>query len=143
MKNILVPIGSSFNALNTLQYAIDFAEAVEAKIYLVHIYSSPKISGNILKVDQIMERDSKEILKDHLNNVKRIIPAENLLVFDVKEGWEPLCRFLGVSEPARPFPHLNDRQMMKIFLWMIRATTVIVPLVLILLVAFLAWQIVF
>jgi len=69
MKNILVPIGSNVNALNTLQYAIDFAEAVEAKIYLVHVYSSPKISGSILKVDQIMERDSKEILKDHLKNI--------------------------------------------------------------------------
>jgi nucleotide-binding universal stress UspA family protein len=69
MKNILVPVGSHFNALNTLQYAIDFAEAVEAKIYLVHVYSSPKISGNVLNVDQIMERDSKETLKDHLDNV--------------------------------------------------------------------------
>lgn len=71
MKNILVPIGSNVNALNTLQYAIDFAEAVGAKIYLVHVYSSPKISGNVLKVDQIMERDSKEILRDHLNKVNK------------------------------------------------------------------------
>ena len=31
MKNILVPVGSNVNALNTLQYAIDFAEAVGAK----------------------------------------------------------------------------------------------------------------
>jgi len=69
MKNILVPIGSNGNALNTLQYAIDFASAVEAKVYLVHVYSSPKISGNILKVEQIMQRDSKEILKNHLNDV--------------------------------------------------------------------------
>ncbi len=69
MKNILVPVGSNVNAVNTLQYAIDFAEAVDAKIYLVHVYSSPKISGNLLNVDQIMERDSKATLKDHLNNV--------------------------------------------------------------------------
>jgi hypothetical protein len=27
----------------------------------------------------------------------------------VKEGWEPLCRFLHVAVPAdKPFPHLND-----------------------------------
>ena len=32
-----------------------------------------------------------------------------LLVFDVKEGWEPLCAFLGVPVPAgEPFPHVND-----------------------------------
>ena len=75
MKNILVPVGSNINALNTLQYAIDFAQAVGAKIYLVHVYSSPKISGGLLNVDQIMERDSKETLKEHLNNVDRYFKA--------------------------------------------------------------------
>ena len=69
MKNILVPVGSNDHALNTLQYAIDFAQAVEAKIYLVHVYSSPKISGSILKVDLILERDSKAVLKDHIKKV--------------------------------------------------------------------------
>ena len=34
---------------------------------------------------------------------------DRLLVFDVKEGWEPLCRFLGVPVPEGvPFPRLND-----------------------------------
>ncbi|HYK85498.1 MAG TPA: sulfotransferase, partial [Ktedonobacteraceae bacterium] len=29
----------------------------------------------------------------------------------VKEGWEPLCAFLGVEVPKdKPFPHLNDRE---------------------------------
>ncbi|MGI9532183.1 universal stress protein [Lutimonas sp.] len=71
MKNILVPVGSNEHAVNTLQYAIDFADAVGAKIFLVHVYSSPKISGSILKVDQILERDSKAILKDHIKKVDR------------------------------------------------------------------------
>lgn len=30
-----------------------------------------------------------------------------LLVFDVREGWGPLCRFLGKPVPAVPFPHWN------------------------------------
>ena len=100
MKNILVPIGSSFNALNTLQYAIDFAEAVEAKIYLVHIYSSPKISGNILKVDQIMERDSKEILKDHLKNVNRKnveIITSTLKGYSIIDTLKQLNRLLNID----------------------------------------------
>jgi Sulfotransferase domain len=30
-------------------------------------------------------------------------------VYEVKEGWEPLCDFLGVEAPKdEPFPHLND-----------------------------------
>ena len=38
------------------------------------------------------------------------VPAEKLLVFEVREGWGPLCEFLGVEEPAKPFPRLNDRE---------------------------------
>lgn len=41
--------------------------------------------------------------------VREAIPPERLLVFDVAEGWEPLCRFLNVPVPNRPFPHLNLR----------------------------------
>ena len=39
--------------------------------------------------------------------VREAIPAERLLVFDVAEGWEPLCQFLEVPVPDGPFPHLN------------------------------------
>jgi len=39
--------------------------------------------------------------------VRAAVPPERLLVFDVAEGWEPLCRFLGAPTPAGPFPHLN------------------------------------
>jgi hypothetical protein len=46
----------------------------------------------------------------HIEEVRQLIPAEKLLVYDVKEGWEPLCTFLGVEVPVdTPFPHLNDR----------------------------------
>jgi len=41
--------------------------------------------------------------------VREAIPPERLLVFDVAEGWEPLCRFLNVPVPNTPFPHLNLR----------------------------------
>jgi hypothetical protein len=40
--------------------------------------------------------------------VKAEIPPERLLVFDVAEGWGPLCRFLRVPVPAAPFPHSNS-----------------------------------
>ncbi|HZS92986.1 MAG TPA: sulfotransferase [Chloroflexota bacterium] len=44
----------------------------------------------------------------HIQEVKQRVPADKLLVFDVKQGWEPLCRFLGVDVPEGSFPHLND-----------------------------------
>jgi hypothetical protein len=45
----------------------------------------------------------------HSDAVKAAIPADRLLDYQVKEGWEPLCRFLGVAVPAEPFPRTNDR----------------------------------
>lgn len=44
---------------------------------------------------------------DWNKRVMETVPKEKLLVYDVKEGWEPLCRFLGVTVPAKPFPHSN------------------------------------
>ena len=32
---------------------------------------------------------------DWVDQVKAEIPAERLLVFEVKQGWGPLCQFLG------------------------------------------------
>jgi len=45
----------------------------------------------------------------HNAAVRQAIAPDRLLVFDVRQGWAPLCRFLGVPLPAEPFPHLNDR----------------------------------
>jgi hypothetical protein len=40
--------------------------------------------------------------------VKSAIPADRLLVFEAKQGWAPLCAFLGVPVPETPFPNVND-----------------------------------
>ena len=40
-------------------------------------------------------------------DVRAAIAPERLLVFDVAQGWEPLCAFLGVPVPEGPFPHRN------------------------------------
>ena len=39
--------------------------------------------------------------------VKGHIPPERLLVLDINEGWEPVCKFLGVKVPDTPFPVKN------------------------------------
>ena len=54
------------------------------------------------------------IFEEHIETVKRTVPAERLLVFDVREGWAPLCDFLGISEiPEEPFPHINESAKLK------------------------------
>ncbi|MFP4342073.1 MAG: sulfotransferase family protein [Cyclobacteriaceae bacterium] len=42
--------------------------------------------------------------------IKNDLPAERLLVYEIKEGWQPLCDFLGVEVPAEEFPLANTRQ---------------------------------
>lgn len=46
----------------------------------------------------------------HTETVKSVIPADQLLIYEVKEGWEPLCDFLQVSAPDEPFPRTNRRE---------------------------------
>ena len=43
-----------------------------------------------------------------IEDIKILVPQHNLLLFDVKEGWGPLCKFLGVAIPEQPFPKVND-----------------------------------
>ncbi|CAK0871474.1 unnamed protein product [Prorocentrum cordatum] len=44
----------------------------------------------------------------HNRRVRASVPAGSLLEFNVKEGWGPLCAFLSVPVPDRPFPRVND-----------------------------------
>jgi len=44
----------------------------------------------------------------HNAEVKAQVPASQLLVFDCREGWEPLCKFLGKPIPDVPFPNTNS-----------------------------------
>ena len=49
-----------------------------------------------------------EVFQKHNQAVRDTIDPTRLLVFDVREGWGPLCRFLEVPVPDEPFPRLND-----------------------------------
>jgi hypothetical protein len=55
-----------------------------------------------------------EVFERHNEAVRRRVPPERLLVFDVREGWAPLCGFLGVEAPDRPFPRLNEARKMRL-----------------------------
>jgi hypothetical protein len=54
----------------------------------------------------------------HNAEVCRSVPAERLLVYELAQGWEPLCRFLGMAIPDQPFPQSNTTED---FLRMVRA----------------------
>ena len=46
----------------------------------------------------------KKRYRMHNHRVKSIVPPEKLLVFNVKQGWKPLCDFLGCEVPISAFP---------------------------------------
>lgn len=47
------------------------------------------------------------------DKVKRDVPAERLLVWEPRQGWEPLCDFLEVPVPDEPVPNANDTAAFK------------------------------
>lgn len=58
-----------------------------------------------------MNRDDLvSAFKSHNEAVKATIPADRLLVFEVKQGWGPLCDFLDVPVPDTEFPRTNHRE---------------------------------
>jgi len=80
------------------------------------------MAGNLMKdgvPDGLFEAISqgKEASVKYYNNwveeVKKNVPSDKLLTFSVKEGWEPLCKFLDLPVPDGPFPNTNDTKMMQ------------------------------
>jgi len=59
--------------------------------------------GNDLAHDHVVH-----VLRAHERDVIASVPESQLLVFDVAEGWPPLCEFLGVPVPDAPFPRANS-----------------------------------
>jgi hypothetical protein len=57
--------------------------------------------------DTTVEWMSSAVQRYH-EEVQRTVPSDRLLVWSVRDGWEPLCEFLEVPVPDTPFPHLND-----------------------------------
>ena len=69
MKNILVPVGTSKNIVSHLQYAVDYAKAFGAKLYVVQIYNVYTKAGTMINIDQILERESQAYLNSLMSQI--------------------------------------------------------------------------
>lgn len=55
-----------------------------------------------------------QVYEQHNADVIKHVPTERLLIYNIKQGWEPLCKFLNVPLPEdTPFPRVNDRKEMN------------------------------
>jgi hypothetical protein len=59
--------------------------------------------------NRMSDRDhATRIFREHVVEVQSEIPGDRLLTFDLRDGWRPLCDFLGVAVPDMPFPKTNS-----------------------------------
>jgi len=72
-----------------------------AKVAIIHDHFQDRFADK-----EYMEN----VFNDHNEEVKNYVPADKLLVYDVREGWEPLCKFLDVEVPGEPLPHTNKKE---------------------------------
>lgn len=98
------------------------------------------VAGGSFEHDHVVAR-----FNAHNAEVIATVPPDQLLVFEVKDGWEPLCKFLGAPIPNEPFPHENTgiatvEKMMKwltitdffklVWPWLVSLSAIIVLIVL-------------
>ena len=54
--------------------------------------------------------------RKHVEEVKRVVPKDKLLIFDIKEGYAPLCKFLNVPVREGSLPPMNDKALYNKFI---------------------------
>ena len=109
--------------LLTVRDADEWFESTQATIFSAPMRA--RITGSPLQpfFDKAVWRDFGERIEDrdfmtdvfrrHREEAEQAIPPERLLVYEVGDGWEPLCEFLDVPVPSSPFPHANSRAEMQ------------------------------
>lgn len=98
-------------------------ESTQETIFAPHWveYQKNVEMGNFLRLtinDYLQDKmhDKAHLIRrfhEHIEEVRDVIPASRLLVFEVKDGWEPLCDFLDQPVPDTEFPSINDSEATK------------------------------
>ena len=57
------------------------------------------VTGKMNIATESNKNEANEIFNSHVEEVKSVVPKDQLLVFDVSEGRELLCKFLGFPVP--------------------------------------------
>lgn len=112
---------------------------VRAALAFVGLFA-PAATGIVRLADKLVWEDTfdrrfndrdyaMEVFEANNEEVRRRVPQERLLVFDVREGWGPLCEFLGVDVPDKSFPRLNEAREMRRRLLGLAALSAAAPMI--------------
>lgn len=99
----------SFN--NTIGKFFAVASDLDLPPHVTDVFETMK--GWFLKetFSDYTDRDSAiAAYRQNNERVRDTIPAERLLVFNVADGWEPLCQFLELPVPESEFPHRHPKK---------------------------------
>lgn len=99
MKNILVPIGTSPDASETLQYAVDFATDFGAKVYVMEVFNVTSKTGTLANVSEKVAESGKERLKGVINqiNAKQIDIKIASYNGEMVDGLKEIDKELGID----------------------------------------------
>ncbi|APZ44232.1 sulfotransferase family protein [Acidihalobacter ferrooxydans] len=99
-----------FNSTNETIHSVEFAKFIKNSPF------GTMVQKTIWDVMDNRMQD-KGYMIDFFQNrtleIKNTIAPERLLVYRVSEGWQPLCKFLGLSVPNIEFPRINSREETK------------------------------
>jgi nucleotide-binding universal stress UspA family protein len=99
MNNILVPVGTSSDAHETLQYAIDFASDFGASIYVMEVFSATTKAGTLANVSEIIAESGKERLKSVISQVDSKHIAIKVVTYqgDLVDGLNDIDKEMGID----------------------------------------------
>lgn len=110
MKAAIVPFSSLSYKISTYWNTSDYMHSQAQSAWNKKVRSE-------LNVDTYW---SEEAYDAHNAHVIEVCQEHNrdVLVWEPKMGWSPLCSFLELKEPSAPIPHSNERgQMEKVLKW--------------------------
>ncbi|UII81725.1 universal stress protein [Flagellimonas sp. CMM7] len=99
MNNILVPIGTSPNSADTLQYAIDFAANFGAQVFVMDVFSVTSGTGSLANVKEKVAKSSKEHLKEVIETVNTNGVEIKIATYngDIVDGLKEIDKELGID----------------------------------------------
>ena len=71
MNNILVPVGASNNSISNLQYAIDLAEQIGGRVYVVSVFQDFSRVGALSRLNTFFKEEAQEHLEKILSKVDK------------------------------------------------------------------------
>ena len=107
----------SWNTLNNKiikSFTFRFLSKIPGTSFYVQkkIHNEAIIGPNGMFKGMKSEEDIKKEFLKWNQSVIDYVPKDRLLVYEIKDGWDPLCQFLNLPKPDIPFFHKNKTKNM-------------------------------